>query len=132
MTKPRKFRQADYTATEAMEIKLGEALPQEHLARYIVSVVALLDLSDIYERYSERGGMPYAPELLLGWLLYGYATGIFSTRKLEKATYEQIPYRYVAGNMHPDHDTINPFRKENLAALKGLFVEVLLMAHFMG
>jgi hypothetical protein len=65
-------------------------------------------------------------------LLYGYATGTFSTRKIEKATIEQIPYRYISGNMHPDHDTINEFRKNNLSALKGLFVQVLLMAHFMG
>lgn len=132
MNKQRKFRQADYQATEEVAIKLGEALPQGHLARYIVSVVALLDLEEIYERYSAVGGMPYAPEVLLGLLLYGYATGTFSTRKLEKATYEQIPYRYIAGNMHPDHDTINEFRRNNLAALKGLFVQVLLMAHFMG
>ncbi len=132
MAKKRKFRHADYEATEAVAIKLGEALPQEHLARYIVSIVALLDLSEIYERYSEEGGMPYAPEVLLGLLLYGYATGTFSTRKIEKATVEQIPYRYIAGNMNPDHDTINEFRKNNLAELKGLFVQVLLMAHFMG
>jgi len=132
MTKQREFRQADYAATEAVEIKLGEALPQEHLARYLVSVVALLDVGEIYEKYSKRGGMPYAPEVLLGLLLYGYATGTFSTRKIEKATYEQIPYRYISGNMHPDHDTINEFRKNNLAELKGLFVQVLLMAHFMG
>lgn len=132
MSKKRKFRQADYPATEEIAIKLGEALAQGHLARYMVSVVALLDLEEIYESYSEAGGMPYAPEVLLGLLLYGYATGVFSTRKLEKATYEQIPYRYIAGNMHPDHDTINEFRKNNLAALKGLFVQVLLMAHFMG
>ena len=76
--------------------------------------------------------MAYAPEVLLGLLLYGYATGTFSTRKLEQATAEQIPYRYIAGNMKPDHDTINEFRKNNLAARKGLFVQVLLMAHFMG
>jgi transposase len=132
MTTKRKFRHADYEATAAVEIKLGEALPPEHLARYIVSIVALLDLSEIYEKYSEEGGMAYAPEVLLGLLLYGYATGTFSTRQIEKATAEQIPYRYIAGNMNPDHDTINEFRKNNLEALKGLFVQVLLMAHFMG
>ncbi len=64
-------------------------------------------------------------------LLYGYATGIFSSRKLERATYESIPFRYIAGNMHPDHDTINQFRKENLDELKGLFVQVLMIAHVM-
>lgn len=132
MTKPRQFRQADYEATEKLQIRLGEALPEEHLARFIVNVVGLLDLSEIYSRYSECGGMPYAPEVLLGLLLYGYATGSFSMRKIERATYETIPYRYIAGDMHPDHDTLNTFRKEHLAALKGVFVQVLLLAHVMG
>ena len=132
MKKRRQFREADYEATEKTQITLGEALPEEHLARFIVSVVALLDLSELYAGYSERGGMPYAPEVLLSLLLYGYATGTFSSRKIERGTYETIPFRYIAGNMHPDHDTINQFRKENLATLKGLFVQVLMVAHMMG
>ena len=132
MTKRRKFREADYEATEKTQITLGEALPEEHLARFIVSVVALLDLSEIYAGYSERGGMPYAPEVLLGLLLYGYATGTFSSRKIERGTYETIPFRYIAGNMHPDHDTINQFRKDNLETLKGLFMQVLMLAYVMG
>lgn len=115
-----------------MQITLGEALPEEHLARFIVGIVGLLDLSEIYGQYSQRGGAPYAPEMLLGLLLYGYATGVFSSRKIERATYEAIPFRYIAGNMHRDHDTINQFRKDFLDELKGLFVQVLLMAHFMG
>ena len=132
MKTKRKFRHADYAATEKIQITLGDALPEEHLARFMVSVVDLLDLSEIYGRYSNRGGMPYAPEMLLSLLLYGYATGTFSSRKLERATYESIPFRYVAGNMHPDHDTINQFRQENLETLKGLFVQVLMIAHVTG
>jgi transposase len=132
MAKKRKFRQADYAAPESTQITLGEAWPVGHLARFIVSVVGLRDLSEIYGQYSERGGMPYAPEVLLALLMYGYATGTFSSRKLERATYESIPFRYIAGNLHPDHDTINQFRKDFLNELKGLFVQVLLMAHFMG
>lgn len=132
MTEKRKFRDADYEATEKTQITLGEALPAGHLARFIVSVIALLDLSALYAKYGERGGQPYAPEVLLGLLLYGYASGTFSSRRIERATYEMIAFRYIAGNMHPDHDTLNQFRKENLGELKGLFVEVLLMAHFMG
>jgi transposase len=81
-----------------------------------------MDLREVYGKYSERGGMPYAPEVMLGLLLYGYATGIFSSRRIERATYESIPFRYIAGNMHPDHDTINQFRKDFLEELKGLFV----------
>ena len=132
METKRKFRYADYEATEKIQITLGDALPEEHLARFVVSVVELLDLSEIYGRYSDRGGMPYAPEMLLSLLLYGYATGLFSSRKLERATYESIPFRYVVGNMHPDHDTINRFRQENLETLKGLFVQVLMIAHVTG
>ena len=132
MAKKRKFRHADYAATESTQITLGEALPEAHLARFIVGMIGELDLSAIYGQYGERGGMPYAPEVLLGLLMYGYATGTFSSRRLERATYETIPFRYIAGNMHPDHDTINQFRKDNLEALKGLFVQVLLIAHFMG
>lgn len=132
MAKKREFRRADYEAAERIQITLGEALPEEHLARFIVSVVALLDLSEIYERYSDRGGMPYAPEVLLGLLLYGYATGTFGSRKLERATYESIPFRYIAGNMHPDHDTLNQFRKDNLETLKRLFVQVLVLASVLG
>ena len=75
MERQRRFREADYEATEELEIKLGEALPADHLARFIVLVVSMLDLSKIYAKYSKFGGMPYAPEVLLGLLLYGYATG---------------------------------------------------------
>lgn len=132
MTKKRKFREADYAATEEIQITLGDALPADHLARFIVSVIGLLELNEFYSQYGERGGMPYAPEVLLGLLLYGYATGTFSSRKIERATYESIPFRYIAGNMHPDHDTINHFRKENLEALKGVFVQVLMLAYVFG
>jgi transposase len=128
MTKERQFRHVDYAATESIQITLGDALPEGHLARFVVDIVATLDLSEIYEKYGERGGIPYAPEMLLGLLLYGYATGLFSARKIERGTYELIPLRYIAGDLHPDHATINHFRKEHLAELKGLFVEVLLMA----
>ncbi|MCB0069832.1 MAG: transposase [Caldilineaceae bacterium] len=132
MSKKRKFKRADYEATAKTQITLGEALPEDHLARFVARIIGLLDLSEIYAKYGDRGGMPYAPEVLLGLLLYGYATGTFSSRKLEKATYESIPYRYLAGNMHPDHDTINQFRKENLVTLKGLFVQVLVLAYILG
>ncbi|MCP5012427.1 MAG: transposase [Aestuariibacter sp.] len=107
-------------------------LPPNHLARFIVDMVAQLDLSAIYNQYSDQGAPPYAPEILLGLLFYGYATGVFSSRKLEKATYEVIPFRFIAGDMHPDHDTIATFRKQFLAELKELFIQVLLIAQAMG
>ncbi|MCJ7737310.1 MAG: transposase [Anaerolineae bacterium] len=107
-------------------------LPTEYLARFIVDMIAQLDLSEIYSQYSDQGAPPYAPEVLLGLLFYGYATGVFSSRKLEKATYEVIPFRLIAGDMHPDHDTIAHFRRQFLAELKELFVQMLLIAQEMG
>ena len=128
----RKFRTADYEKTLDLQISLRDALPRDHLARFVVDVIAQLDLSAIYNQYSDQGAPPYAPEVLLGLLIYGYATGVYSSRKLEKATYEVIPFRFIAGDMHPDHDTIANFRKQFLAELKELFVQVLLMAQEMG
>ena len=128
----RKFRTADYEKTLDLQISLRDVLPPDHLARFIVDLVAQLDLSEIYNQYSDQGAPPYAPELLLGLLFYGYATGVFSSRKLEKATYEVIPFRFIAGDMHPDHDTIATFRKQFLAQLKNLFIQILLLAQAMG
>jgi hypothetical protein len=70
--------------------------------------------------------------LLLGLLFYGYATGVFSSRKIEQATYEVLPFRFIAGDMHPDHDTIVHFRRQHLAELKELFVQALLLTQTMG
>ena len=128
----RKFKTADYEKTLDLQISLGDVLPPDHLARFIVDVIAQLDLSAIYRQYGDQGAPPYAPEVLLGLLFYGYATGVFSSRKIEQASYEVIPFRYIAGDMHPDHATIAHFRKENLAELKELFVQILLIAQEMG
>jgi len=128
----RKFKTADYDATLDVTVRLGDCLPPDHLARFVVDLIAQLDLSAIYARYGARGGQPYAPEILLAVLFYGYATGTFSTRKLERATYETVPFRFIAGNLHPDHDTLASFRKTFLSELKDLFVQVLLLAHTAG
>jgi len=128
----RKFKTADYDATLNLTIRLAEALPPNHLARFIVDVIAQLDVSPIYARYGERGGEPLAPEILLGLLFYGYATGVFSSRKIEKATFESIPFRFVAGGLHPDHDTLANFRKTFLPELHELFVQILLLAQVAG
>ena len=128
----RKFRTADYEKTLELQIRLGDVLSPDHLARFIVDVVAQLNLSKLYSQYSDQGAPPYAPEILLGLLFYGYATGVFSSRKVEKATYEVLPFRFIAGDMHPDHDTIATFRKQFLNELKDLFVQILLIAQEMG
>jgi transposase len=128
----RKFRTADYEKTLELQITLRDVLPPDHLARFIVDIVAQLDLQPIYKQYSDQGAPPYAPEVLLGLLFYGYATGVFSSRKIERATYEVLPFRFIAGDMHPDHDTIATFRKQFLAELKELFIQILLIAQAMG
>jgi transposase len=130
MTK--KFKRPDYTATANAQISLGEAIPANHLARFVVDIVAQLDLTMIYARYAVSGGEAIAPEALLALLFYGYATGKFSSRKIEKATYEDLGFRFVAGGLHPDHDTIAHFRKTFLPELQGLFVQILLMAQLAG
>jgi transposase len=128
----RKFAKPDYTATPKVSISLGEAIPANHLARFVVDIVAQLDLRAIYKRYAVRGGEAIAPEALLALLFYGYSTGKFSSRKIEKATYEDLGFRFVAGGLHPDHDTLANFRKTFLPELKGLFVQILLLAQLSG
>jgi len=126
------FKTADYDATLELTIRLGDCVPPDHLARFVVDTIAHLDLSTLYARYGARGGQPYAPDILLALLFYGYATGVFSTRKIERATYETAPFRFIAGDLHPDHDTLAAFRKTFLADLKDLFVQVLLLAQVAG
>jgi transposase len=128
----RRFKRPDYEATLQTSIQLGEALPSNHLARFVVDVVAQLDVSKLYARYAPEGGAAIAPEILLGLLFYGYATGVFSSRKLERGTYESIPLRFIASGLHPDHDTIANFRKTFLAEIQDLFVQVLLLAKMAG
>jgi len=128
----RKFRTPDYEGTLSTPILLGEALPGDHLARFVVDIISQLDLSKIYAGYAERGGEAIAPEVLLGLLFYGYASGTFSSRKLEKATYENLGFRYVAGGLHPDHDTIANFRATFLVELEDLFVQILMLAKLAG
>jgi len=128
----RKFKTPDYEAALNAPIILREAIPAQHLARFVVDIVAQLDLGKIYAGYAEQGGEAIAPEALMGLLFYGYATGVFSSRKIEKATYENLGFRYVAGGLHPDHDTIANFRKTFLVELQGLFVEILMLAKISG
>ena len=128
----RRFKTVDYDAALNQTVTVGDCLSRNHLARFIVKIIALLDLSGIYARFADVGGEAIAPEVLLGLLFYGYATRVFSSRKIEQATYESIPFRFIAGSLHPDHDTIANFRKTFLSEIKGLFTQVLLVAHESG
>lgn len=83
-----------------------EWLPKDHLARFVVDMVAQLDVSSLRGVYTGKGSRPYDPALLLSLFFYGYSTGVFSSRKLEQATYDSVAFRYITGNQHPDHDTI--------------------------
>jgi transposase len=110
---------------------LDDWLPQDHLARFVVETVEALDTGILERSYSSGGSAPYHPKVLLSLLFYGYATGVFSSRKLERATHDSIAFRYIAANTHPDHDTIATFRRRFLPHLGGLFVQVLEVAHSM-
>jgi len=107
-------------------------LPEGHLARFVVEIVEQLDLNNLSSAYSGKGSKPYHPALLVALLFYGYATGVFSSRKLEKASYDSISFRYICANTNPDHDTIASFRKRFLKELEALFVDILLVAEAMG
>jgi transposase len=128
----KKFKTVDHQATLDSTIRLGDCLPPDHLACFVVDLVSQLDLTSFYQRYSKKGGSAYDPKVLLGLLFYAYATGVFSSRRIERATYEQVPFRYLAGNLHPDHDTLANFRKTFLPQLKELFVQILLLAQTAG
>ena len=107
-------------------------LPPRHMARFVVEVIDGLDLSAFSKRYRGTGSEPYHPALLLGILVFGYATGVFSSRKLERATYDSVAFRFVAANEHPAHDTIAAFRRRFLPEIEAPFVQVLLLAREMG
>ena len=122
----------DYAQTLDLTVRLGDCLPPDYLARFMVDSVAHLDLSALYAKSGLRGREPYPPEVLLGLVLYGYATGVFSSCEIERATYEAMPFRFITGNLHPNHDTLVAFRRSFLLELKELFVQVLLLAQEVG
>jgi transposase len=98
------------------------------LARFVAEVVEVLDLGAIYASYEEkdgRGQAAYAPGMMVRVLLYGYCKGIYSSRKIQAATYEEVGFRYLAADEHPDHSTLAEFRKRHLGALAGLFSQAL-------
>jgi len=115
-----------------MPPSVDEWLPERHLARFVVEIVERLDLRGMSGSYRGSGSACYHPTALLSVLVYGSATGVFSSRKLERATYDPVAFRFIAGNQHPDHDTIAGFRRRFLKAIEGLFVEVLRLAREMG
>jgi transposase len=126
------FRPIDRQTGFLLPPSVDEWLPEKHLARFVVEVIDGLDLSAMSRSYRGSGSASYHPSLLLGLLVYGYATGVFSSRKLERATYDSVAFRFIAANQHPDHDTIAAFRRRFLQEIEGLFVQVLEVAREMG
>jgi len=80
----RRFKKVNYEDSGKQTVTIDDCLPGDHLARFIVAIISILDLSAIYARYALVGGEAFAPEILLGLLLYGYATGVFSSRKMRR------------------------------------------------
>ena len=123
-----RFIQIDRHTDYLLPPSLDEWLPQNHLARFVVEVVDGLNLSNLTRQYAGRGSEAHHPATLLAMLVYGYSTGVFSSRKLEIASYDSVAFRYIAAGTHPDHDTLATFRRRFLDELSGLFLQVLEMA----
>jgi transposase len=126
------FISIDRNCPIELPASLEGGLREDHRARFVVDVVEQLDLSAIEQAYRGCGSPAYPPKLMVALLFYGYATGVFSSRKLAQASYESVPGIYIAGGLHPDHDSLNSFRKRFLAQLEELFVRILLIAHRLG
>lgn len=122
------FQPIDRDTDFLLPPSVQEWLPEAHLARYVVEVVERLDLSALERAYAGRGSDAYHPATLLSLLIYGYATGTFSSRKIERATYDSLAFRYIACNRHPDHDTLATFRKRFGKEFEAAFVQVLQVA----
>ncbi|MGJ5820108.1 IS1182 family transposase [Paludibaculum fermentans] len=131
----KRFRPCDLDQPFLLPPSLQDWLPEGHLARFVANVVDALDLSpilDTHARKDGRGKAAYHPILLVRLLVYGYAVGKRSSRQLERATYDEVPFRYLAADQHPDHDTISTFRQVHLQELAKLFLQVLALCRKAG
>lgn len=131
----KRFRVCDLNQPFLLAPSLQDWLPDNHLARFVADVCNELDLSAIYAEYERsdgRGLSAHHPLMLTRLLLYGYSIGVTSSRVIEKATFDNLAFRYLAADQHPDHDTIADFRRQHLEALAGLFVQALRLCHQAG
>lgn len=125
------FRPIDRATPYLLPPSVEDWLPEDHLARFVVDIVDELDLSELIRQYRGSGSAAYHPAMMLGLLIYGYATGVFSSRRIEAATHDSIAFRYIAANERPDHDSLCAFRKRFLKEIEALFVQVLCLARQM-
>ena len=126
-----RFIAVDRDTAYLLPPSVDEWLPQNHLARFVVEVIEQLDLSELTRQYAGRGSDAYHPSMLLGLLVYGYATGLHSSRKIERACHDSVAMRFIAANTQPDHDSIATFRRRFLPQIEALFVQVLMLAREM-
>jgi transposase/IS5 family transposase len=129
---PAEFILIDRDTPQLFPASVQDYLPEKHLARFVVEIVDQLDLKLLVGAYRGTGSAAYHPAMLVALLFYGYATGVFSSRKLAQATHDSIAFRFICANTHPDHRTIAEFRKRFLNELEALFVEILLIGQAMG
>jgi len=125
---PRHFKPYNIDQLLLLPPNLREWLPNDHLSLYLAELLNAMDLSAIWESYQRkdsRGRDGYHPLMMVRLIVYGYSIGVTSSRKIEKATYEDVAFRVLSADLHPDHDTIANFRSEHLYALAGLFAQVL-------
>ncbi len=124
----KRFRVCDLDQQFLLPPSLQDWLPEDHLARFIADIMNELDLSAIYREYERKDGRglsAYHPLLLTRLLLYGYCVGVTSSRRIERGTHDDVAFRYLSANQHPDHDTIAAFRQQHVEALASLFVQAL-------
>ncbi len=126
-----RFVSVDRDSAYLLPPSVNDWLPDDHLARFVVEVIEQLDLGELTRQYAGRGSAAHHPAVLLGLLIYGYASGVHSSRKIERATYDSVAFRYVGANTHPDHDTLASFRRRFLKEIEALFVQVLMLAREM-
>jgi transposase len=127
-----KFKVYSTEQGELVPTYLGDWIPEDHLARLVSDIVDQLDLSEILMGYSDRGEEAYHPAMLLKLWFYGYATGVFTSRKIQTASHENIPFRWLCGGHRPNFRTLSDFRKHYLHALPGLFKQIIEIAMNLG
>lgn len=127
-----RFKTIDRDTQYLFPPSVQEWLPENHLARFVVEIVDGINLERLNSSYRSCGSEAFPPSMMVALLFYGYSTGVFSSRKLERATYDSVAFRYIAANTHPDHDTIASFRRRFMEELSPAFARILEMAQAMG
>jgi len=126
-----KFQEINRDEKIILPANMDGWLEEGSLPKFIVTIVNELNTTGIENAYKGGGSAPYPPKMMLSLLFYSYAIGNFSSRKIEKSSYELIPVLYITGGLHPDHDSINNFRKRFLPEIKKLFKDILEFAYEM-